>query len=254
MTIPNIYLIQGLKQNLELANTLQKGLTANFFKHTMYGVKDALSTILALCDLEEMKNIDRVKNNIQRVNGLIEDVALYHSGQVFNARHVLENILNVLGDHYKGVLRFGFEASLPEAVVYAEQSHFEKSLLYIFTQVVEQSKNELGEFPHPIPAEITLLQKGMDMLVTVHFHNERLEPIVRKELLSFANKESFKLLIQEKAQGIEVVLRAPLAIGLPKFDHIDSPISLTVKNFDKKVTSKFEENISPENQKNQFKK
>lgn len=240
MTIPNIYLIQGLKQNLELANTLQEGLTANFFKHTMYGVKDALSTILALCDLEEMKNIDRVKNNIQRVNGLIEDVALYHSGQVFNAKHVLENILNVLTDYYKGALNLTFEANLPEAVVYAEQSHFEKSLLYIFTQIVEQSKNEVGELPHSIPAEVNLLQKGMDMLVLIHFQGEHFEPIVRKELLAFANKESFKLFIQEKAQGTEVVLRTPLALGLPKLDRMDSSISLTVNSLEKKVEKKVE--------------
>lgn len=238
MTIPTIYLLQDLKKNIELTNHLQKGLTAHFFKHTMYGVKDALSTILALCDMEEMKNIDRVKSSIQRVNAYIEDVALYHSGQAFNARHVLENILKVLNDYYKGQLQLTLEANLNDALVYAKQAHFEKSLLFLFIQIFEQSKIQNENEGEPIATSVRLVQKNMDMEIAIYFEGKYFDPTIEKEVLSFVNKESLKLVIREQKKGMELVLTAPLAMSHSSIENFKSDLHFKIQDFKKKDSSK----------------
>ena len=100
--IPEVYLIQATKRNLEQAKALQDDMGAHFFEHTMYDVKDALTSILAICDMEDMKQMPQVKRCIQRVTDLLGDVRLYHDSTLFNINHVLINVINIL----KYYLRF----------------------------------------------------------------------------------------------------------------------------------------------------
>ena len=82
--IPEVYLLQATKKNMELAKAFQEDMGAHFFEHTMYDVKDALTSILALCDMEDMKQVPQVKMYILRVTDLLHDVKFYRSSSLFN--------------------------------------------------------------------------------------------------------------------------------------------------------------------------
>ena len=51
--------MRATKKHLELAKAFQNDMGAHFFEHTMFDVKDTLTSILALCDMEISKFIRR---------------------------------------------------------------------------------------------------------------------------------------------------------------------------------------------------
>ena len=128
--IPEVYLLQETKKNLELAKAFQDDMGAHFFEHTMYDVKDALTSILALCDMEDMKQVPQVKKYIQRVTDLLHDVRLYQSSSLFNVNHVVINVVNVMKHKYKSKISISDDLTFIKASVKSDKSHLEQVLLY----------------------------------------------------------------------------------------------------------------------------
>lgn len=228
MTIPNVYLLQGTRRNLELAKAFQEGMGANFFKHTMYDVKDALSSILALCDLAEMKELPSVKENIQKVTQLISDVSLYHDHMAFNVEHVVVNVIKILQGSYKESLNISLEVSLKEALARGSQGHLEKSLLYLIIEAIESIKRASGNTKKDVQLMIELSQKNRDAIVTIRVQGFHFEEVIRKEILSFGNQNELKVQVFEINKDTEVTMKVPLSFPAPDADSAISEEALSI--------------------------
>ncbi|MBU1495206.1 MAG: hypothetical protein KJ956_14715, partial [Actinobacteria bacterium] len=118
-----------------LVKDLQNSMCAHFLEHTMYSINDALTSILALCDIEEMKTVPKVKKYIQRVNELMNNVQVYQAADYFNANHVLKNVIDIIKDNFKRKVDIKFNHSPINALVKSNQIVLEQILLYIFVEL-----------------------------------------------------------------------------------------------------------------------
>ena len=202
--LPEVYLLQATKRNLEQAKAFQDDMGAHFFDHTMYDVKDALTSILALCDMEDMKQMPQVKKCIQRVTDLLHDVRLYHNNAVFNINHVVINIINVLKKNYKNRIHIDHDINHIKANTRSDRNHLELVLLYALIEAVESIEGELS-------MKIQLIQKERDAVITIRLEGFKFSTVVLNEITKFHDPERFKMQIGSVGQGTEITLRLPLS-------------------------------------------
>ena len=129
--LPDIYLLQGTRKNLELAKSFQGSMSSNFFDYAIFDIKDALTSILAICDMEDMKQVPAVKKYIKTVTNLLTDARSYQNLDTFNVNFVLINAISVLKNHYKDKLELIHEISLIKALVIGDRSKLETFVLYV---------------------------------------------------------------------------------------------------------------------------
>lgn len=202
--IPEVYLLQATKKNLELAKSCQNQMAGHFFEHTMFDVKDALTSILALCDMEDMKQLPQVKKYIQRVTDLLNDVRLYHDNALFNINHVLINVINVLKKRFKTKIHISHDLSYIKAHTISDRNHLELVLLFTLIEAVESTEGELN-------MKIQLMQKERDALININLEDFEFSSVALKEILDFHDSESFKMQITSQKQGTEIMIRLPLS-------------------------------------------
>ncbi len=209
--IPEVYLLQATKKHLGLAKSFQDDMGAHFFEHTMYDVKDALTSILAICDMEDMKQIPQVKRYIQRVTDLIHDVRVYHASGLFNVNHVVVNIINVLKKNYKNRIHISHDLSVIKAQTRCNQSHFEQLLLYSLIEAVESSPKELH-------MQIELVQKERDAVITIKLDNFEFNSHALKEIQDFHDPDILRMQLNSEKQGTEISIRLPLSFDVKEKD------------------------------------
>ena len=202
--IPEVYLLQATKRNLEQAKAFQDDMGAHFFDHTMYDVKDALTSILALCDMEDMKQMPQVKKCIQRVTDLLNDVRLYHNNAAFNINHVVINVINVLKKNYKTRIHIEHDLSYIKASTHSDRNHLELVLLYSLIEAMESSEGDLR-------MKIQLMQKERDAVITIRLADFKFSSVVINEITKFHDPAAFRLQIGSIEQGTEIVIRLPLS-------------------------------------------
>jgi hypothetical protein len=203
--IPNVYLIQATKENIEKAKSFQSDMGAYFFEHAMYDVKDAMSSILALCDIADMKELPEVRKYIQRVNDIISDVNLYHDRSAYNVRHILLNVIKILEGSYKHRLNITHRMVSINAKAHGYQGHLEQSLLYMVIEVLESAGLE-----NEVKLEIDLSQKNHDAIITLRFDDYCFPEIVRKEILQMANQGGLTTQIFVDNEGTTISIRVGL--------------------------------------------
>ena len=213
--------MQSTKKNLGLAKAFQDDMGAHFFEHTMYDVKDALTSILALCDMEDMKQVPQVKKYIQRVSNLLGDVRFYHSSSVFNVNHVVINVINVMKQKYKAKGLIDHDLSFIKAHVKSDKSHLEQVLLYSLIEAVESSPGNLN-------SRIELAQKEKDAVITILLQDFEYSPVVLKEILAFHQPSVFKMQISPQGSGTEIVVRLPLSFDAKEENGMLSEKSLSL--------------------------
>ncbi len=206
--IPDIILLQATRRNLERAKTFQDEMVGYFFEHTMYDVKDAMSSILAVCDIEGMKRLPEVKKYIQRVNNLIEDVSLYNDRTAYNVYHILLNVMKILERAHKDQLSITYRIASVKAQARGGQAHLEQALLYMIIEAIQSM-----EPGRELNLEIDLSQKERDALITLKIPDHSYAEVVRKEILTVANQGQLKTQIFVKNSGSEVSIRLPLYFG-----------------------------------------
>lgn len=202
--IPEVYLLQATKKNLELAKAFQDDMGAHFFEHTMYDVKDALTSILAICDMEDMKQVPQVKKYIQRVVDLLQDVRLYQSSSLFNVNHVVINVINVMKHKYKSRITISEDLTFIKASVKSDKNHLEQILLYSLIEAVESAGGNLN-------LKIELAQKERDAVISIRLQNFEYSSIVLKEIREFHNAAAFRMQINVHGGGTEIIIRLPLS-------------------------------------------
>ncbi|MBN2306905.1 hypothetical protein JXD20_02870 [Candidatus Peregrinibacteria bacterium] len=202
--IPEVYLLQATKKNLEQAKSFQDDMAAHFFEHTMYDVKDSLTSILAICDMEDMKQMPQVKQCIQRVTDLLHDVHLYHNNTLFNINHVVINIINVLKKNFKNRIHINHDLAYIKANTRSDRNHLELVLLYSLIEAVESCEGELNML-------IRLAQKEKDAVIIIKLEDFRFSDVVLKAIAGFHNPAAFKMQIGSVGGGTEIVIRLPLS-------------------------------------------
>lgn len=202
--IPEVYLLQACKKNLELAKAFQDDMGALFFEHTMYDVKDALTSILALCDMEDMKQMPQVKKYITRVTDLLQDVRVYQSSSLFNVNHVVINVINVMKHKYKSKISFVDDLTFINASVKSDKSHLEQVLLYALIEASESAQSRLQ-------LNIELAQRERDAVITMRLEGFKYSTVAIKEIRDFHNASAFRMQVIELNGGTEIVIRLPLS-------------------------------------------
>lgn len=221
--IPEVYLLQATKRNLGLAKAFQDDMGAHFFEHTMYDVKDALTSILALCDMEDMKQVPQVKHYIQRVTDLLHDVRFYRSSSLFNVNHVVINVINLMKEKYESKLQINHDLSFIKAYVESDKSHLEQVLLYSLIEALESSSDT-------VKTNIQLSQKETDAVIFIKLENFQYSPVILKEILAFHKPSVFRMQITAQVDSTEIVVRLPLSFDAKEENPMkdESAMSLTL--------------------------
>lgn len=229
-SIPEVIQLQETKKRLELAKSFQDDMGAYFFEHTMYDVKDALTSILALCDMADMKQIPQVKKYIQRVSDLMQDVRIYHERELFNLNHVIINVINTLKKNYKDRIGFTYDLSLVQAYTRSSQDHLEQVILYAIVEAVETSSGTLS-----VVLEVT--QKERDALITIKLKDYTYTDTIYKAISDFHDREAFKMQIVPEENFTEISIRLPLSFDVKKKtkERSESTSTISVKAIQKKA-------------------
>ena len=203
--------LQASKENKKLAEELYDEMNSNFLEHAMYDVNDALASILALCDMEDMQNIPKVKKYIQRVNSLLNDVQVYQSNSSFNISHVLDNVIDVIKDHFKNKAKINYTFSEVKPLVKSNKFQLEQILLYILIELItaEQDSDLLD-------ISVRLHQKEQDAQIIIEKTNYKFTKPASEEISRLIDKFPGKIKINLKGQGVEIDIRTPLNFRKPK--------------------------------------
>jgi len=214
---------QRVEINKKLASHLQERMSEHFFDHATHGVNDSLTSILALCDIEQMKTIPKIKQYINHINEILNDVKIYQNKNVFNINDVVENLIGVIEGSFTGKVDIFRNLADVKALVKSDQPQMENILLYIFAEVItgggvvnsdESDLESAGRDFEEI--HIDLHQKGKDAQI-----------IIKKDFFVFTDealgevdllKEGFsgKIHITQKNNYTEIDIRVPLCFETPK--------------------------------------
>jgi len=182
----------------------------------MYDVNDALTSILALCDMEEMKSIPKVKTYIQRVNELLKDLRVYQNVNMFNMNHVLENVIDVIKYHFKNKTKIDYSFSKVNALAEGYQVKLEHMLLYILIEMMSG-----GTETDDSKIFISLHQKEKDAQILIKKVGYSFSQLAITEIDKL--KENFAGNMQMENQGGEfsVNIRIPLSFKKPKHTDVN---------------------------------
>ena len=220
---------QEINQKRELAKKLQKRMNAHFVEHAAYDINDALTSILALCDMEQVRSVPKIKEYIRHINKLLSDVRIYQDSSVFNARHVLKNVINILKDNFKGAVMLMDSFSDLEVFVEGDQEDLEYFLLLSFLLLSEKSKEEESVSPE---IKINLLRKEKTALITLVRENHFFSETVLSEFQQQIKNFSGKIDLVQKESSLRIEIHLPLSLKKLFFDQsFDSQINLKNPTF-----------------------
>ena len=195
---------QNIKDKKDLVTALQVRMNDHFLEHRMFNVNDALTSILALCDLEQMRSMGKVKKYIEKVNDLLEDVRVYQNQKLFNVNHVIENIINIIEDNFKDIVEIEKNLKSISLMVEGDQCELEHLLLYLFIESIASKKDSIAK------VNINLSQIGKEAIIEFKNDHFPFTEEVRKELDRL--KESFFGMVRIDAtpERIKVIIELSL--------------------------------------------
>ncbi len=206
MVINPFSTLQIAKKNRILVEKLQNEMDSNFLEHAMYDINDALVSILALCDMEQMKSIPKIKNYIQRVNELLNDVQIYQDEKIFNINHLLRNVIDIIKDNFKDRAKIFTSFSIVKALVKSNQKCLERILLYL---LVELTLNP--DRPEGGGINVELTQKDTEAQILIIRENFNFSHEQIKEVGLLREDFSGKMEISKKGSGIYIRILLPLS-------------------------------------------
>ncbi|MBN2087710.1 hypothetical protein JW758_05155 [Candidatus Peregrinibacteria bacterium] len=212
------------KKNRELAEKLQSEMDANFLEHTMYDINDVLTSILALCDMEQMKSIPKVKNYINRINELLNDVQIYQDEKNYNINHLLRNVIDMLMHNFKDKVKILTNFVPVKALAKSNQTRIERMLLYLFIELIltpDKLDNNI--------INVELFQKEKEAVVKIkrddfHFSHEQI-----KEFTALAEDFIGSQIIEKKGNGVLITIKVPLSLKTAGIFNLPPTPTSTVK-------------------------
>jgi hypothetical protein len=192
-------------ENKKLADRLHNQMSVNFLGHAMYDINDALASILAICDMEGIENIPKIKHYIQRVNSLLSDVQIYQNSLFFNINHVLKNVADVVSAHFKNEAKLKCSFSEVKSLAKGNKLQLERLLIRFLIELItaERETDLTG-------VSVCLQQKERDAQVIIQKNNYKFSQDALDEINLLSRDFSGKISINPIGQGIEIDIRMPL--------------------------------------------
>lgn len=211
----------------ELVKDLQQQTRTLFYDRMMYEINDALTSILAVCDVEGKDAVPKIKQYIHRINQSLNNTKNFQtslrSDKKFNISIVLQNLIHIIKDKYKEA-KMACIISDIKAPVIGDQSKFEELLLYIFINMFSSPNIQDSE------ALIELRQKGQDAMITIlkDSHVFSLEMIEHVNKIRDGGDFKGSVSITPQGKGIEVIIKIPLqfssvSVSNPEIKSIHTP-------------------------------
>jgi len=205
--------MKAAKENQELARELQNKMNAHFLEHTMYDVNDALASILAVCDMEQVSSLPQVKKYINRVNDLLSDVKHYQDRRVFNINHVLKNVVNIMEDSFKHRMKLTLKAPSANLLVESEKAQIEQILLYSLIEFATRADDKCPE------VIVELSQKDTTAQVTISGVDFSFSPHAMEELSAMRNNFDGRLRMKTEDRKVEIEIGLPVRFRQPEKAH-----------------------------------
>jgi len=196
-------------KNEELVKQLQQEARMLFFDKMMYDINDALTSILAACDVEGKEAIPKIKQYIHRINQSLNNTKNFQSNIIgdkkFNVSIVLQNLIHVVKDRFKDA-KYACIISDIKAPVQGDQYKFEKLLLYIFVSLSLNSGATESE------TLIELRQKDQDAMITILKGSFTFPEHVLEQINKIHSEADFRGTVQitPHGNGVEVIIKIPL--------------------------------------------
>ncbi len=221
--------LEALKKNIDLVKSLQNDMGSKFFDYLTYDIKDALTSILAICDMEEMRQIEQVKIHIKQVNCLLDDIKLYGNNSIFNIKQVIVNIINILKNQYKTKAQIKYKITSIGGFVKGDKIYLENILLYILVESLEKGEKNLN---------LELYQKEHKAIIKISLNDNLLSDLVMKEIKTFSEEISLKFFIDPKKQKTEIFFYIPLSFdNNSQFLSKEKTTKIKLKNITRKKVS-----------------
>ena len=223
--------LQDTKRNQEVATRLQNEMGAHFLEHAMYDVNDALASIMAICDVERVKSLPKIKTYIERINRHLNDVKLYQRKNIFNIDHVLRNVLNIIKDNFKEGVEIDYSSISAKIFAETNQNRLEYILLYLMIELLAVK----DESSNPTQITVSLTQKDSEGQILIRrgcfsFSQPALQALdqLRGEFLG-------KMNLIHKNEGVEIDIRLPLSFkkNLFSMDSLAPELRITPKAHNK---------------------
>jgi len=221
----------------ELVKELQLQTRALFYDRMMYEINDALTSILAVCDVEGKEAVPKIKQYIHRINQSLNNTKNFQSSlrsdKKFNVNIVLQNLIHVIKEKYKDV-KMACIISDIKAPVQGDQAKFEELLIYIFISMFTN--------PNVLESEmlIELRQKDQDAMVTILKDSHVFSFDIMEQINKIRDGGDFKgnVQITPHGKGIEVIIKIPLQFSLVS---ISNPVVKNIHHVQKKVVHRVKE-------------
>jgi hypothetical protein len=211
----------------ELVKKLHKDMNANFLNHTIYDINDSLASILALCDMEHMGSLDRVKRNIERINGLLGNVRIYQDITKFNVNHVLNNVIDIIKDNFQDTVDIKYSSIPLKALAESDQLKFEHILLSILTDLILSDTRDVSEI------SISLTQKDRGAYISIINKASNLSVSSFKDISSLNADFSGRVELKKSDDGIRFLISIPLTFKKSFSAEPTSSIQLSVTQLQK---------------------
>lgn len=193
----------------ELLHQFKADTSRLFLERSACDINDALTSILAVSELESPKTVPKIKKYIHRVNQSLQSLKVYQSAvrqkSLFNIMAVLSNLLNVLEEHLKEKIFIKRALGEMKANGEGDQSELEELILYFFIQMAESGRENKSEFT------LTLTQKDQEAIVVIDVNNPLVYP--EKALVNLRTRAGgFKNRIHLNAQSeaTQLFIKIPL--------------------------------------------
>jgi len=194
------------EQKKELSSELQQKMCHHFLEHRMYDINDSLTSILALCDMEQMKSLHKVKTYIQKVNSLLDDVKAYDSSPFFNVSHVLKNVVNIIQNHFKKS-DIVYESVALKVLGTSDRSRLEHLLIFILIELI----TDIPKNQKDATIKISLSQKNTLAVIKIQKSHYSFSATGLKEIESLKSKFSGDVSISPVSKGIDILIHVPLS-------------------------------------------
>jgi len=220
--IEDFFTLQATKRNLEMVDELQNEMNSAFLEYAMYDINDAMTSILALCDMEQMSKLPKIKEYIQRVNRLLHDVYIYQEKDVFHVNHVLKNVVMVVRDRFPEKVHIHYENADIKAYGESDQRLLEKLLLFILIELINPSE-ENRSIPDVF---VELHQKEQDALIMIRKPVATLSPVIVKEIEKMGEGIKGRVQISLEGEGVLITVKCPLTFQKP----VNVPLQGAIEN------------------------
>jgi len=225
--------IQATEKHDKIVNKLHKEVYTFFYDSMMYDINDALTSILAVSDMEGRGAVPKIKQYIHRINKSLNNTKNYQNklseDNRFNIGTVISNLIHVIKDNFRDE---NITHSISNINAHAEgnQMQFERMLLHIFVGMITGKQGTDSEML------IELRQRDKNAIITIlkdscSISDEAME-IINK--IKDSNKFTGSVNIVSNDEGVEVSIKIPLKF---KLINIVKKIKMAVKTRYKKRLS-----------------